>query len=85
MIRGKVSYERTEKEQNSALSRRSIFASKDIAEGEIFTEKNCAIVRPAYGLKPKYLMIYISRATKTLNRKSEITSCSLMKNVLRIR
>lgn len=54
VVSGKVSYERTEKEQNSAISRRSIFAYKNIHVGEIFTEENCCIVRPAYGLKPKY-------------------------------
>ncbi len=53
-ICGKVSYDRTEKEKNSAMSRRSIFAFKDIRRGEAFTEENCCIVRPANGLKPKY-------------------------------
>lgn len=53
-ICGKVTYQRTEKEENSAISRRSIFAREDIQVGEIFTQENCCIVRPSYGLKPKY-------------------------------
>ena len=36
------------------------------------------------GLKQKYLMIFISQATKILSRKSKITLCSLTKSVLRI-
>jgi len=59
MMQGQVSYDRTEKEKNSAKSRRSIFACKDIESGEKFTEANCCIVRPADGLKPKYYEILL--------------------------
>lgn len=54
LIRGKATYERTQKEENSAISRRSIFAKTDIRQGDVFTDENICIVRPAYGLKPKY-------------------------------
>ena len=54
-IRGKVSYERTASEEASTVFRRSIFTVKDIAEGEPFTKDNVRVIRPGYGMQPKYL------------------------------
>lgn len=70
-ICGKVTYQRTEKEENSAVSRRSIFAQKDIQIGEIFTEKNCCIVRPSYGLKPKYYEQLIGKKAMRVIKRGE--------------
>jgi len=52
---GKISYEMTEKKLKSREFSRSLFIAKDIKKGEIFTEKNVRIVRPAFGLAPKYI------------------------------
>lgn len=52
-IRGRVTYELTESEKASTVFRRSIFAVKDIREGECFTEENIRVIRPAYGMSPK--------------------------------
>ena len=41
-------------EESSIVFRRSIFATKDIKAGEVFTKDNIRIIRPGYGLKPKY-------------------------------
>lgn len=41
-------------EEKSLLFKRSIYASHDIAPGEIFTHSNLKIIRPALGLAPKY-------------------------------
>src|SRR5699024_10304040 len=41
-------------EKDSTVFRRSIFACKDIAKGEVFTKDNIRIVRPGYGAKPKH-------------------------------
>ncbi|WP_431811455.1 pseudaminic acid synthase [Lysinibacillus sp. FW12] len=51
---GKVTYGPTEKEKASLKFRRSIYVSKDIKAGEKFTKENIKIVRPGYGLEPKY-------------------------------
>ncbi|MFF6014772.1 pseudaminic acid synthase [Lysinibacillus fusiformis] len=51
---GKVTYGPTEKEKASLKFRRSIYVSKDIKAGEEFTKENIKIVRPGYGLEPKY-------------------------------
>jgi pseudaminic acid synthase len=43
-----------EGEQDSRIFRRSVFAVRDIAQGDIFTEENIRVIRPGYGLPPKY-------------------------------
>ncbi len=45
----------SEQEESSRIFRRSIFVVKDMAKGEAFTEENIRIIRPGYGLKPKYM------------------------------
>lgn len=47
-------YGATASEESSVVFRRSIFCIKDIAEGEALTEENIRVIRPGYGLKPKY-------------------------------
>lgn len=51
---GRVQYGISEQEKSSAVFRRSIFCVKDIKKGEIITEENVRIIRPGYGLLPKY-------------------------------
>lgn len=52
---GAISYGATKSEQESKSFRRSIYASKDIKTGEIITKDNIKVIRPGYGLPPKYL------------------------------
>ena len=51
---GKVCYTVTESEMQNRSFRKSIFVSKDIKKGEKLTKENIRVVRPGYGLKPKY-------------------------------
>lgn len=51
---GKVSYGVSEQEKSSMVFRRSIFCVKDIEKGEILTEENIRVIRPGYGMAPKY-------------------------------
>lgn len=51
---GCVKYGPTEQEKSSVVFRRSIFCVKDIKKGEKLTEQNIRIIRPGYGLQPKY-------------------------------
>jgi pseudaminic acid synthase len=58
---GKINYGLTEKEQASKVFRRSIYASKDIKTGEILTKDNIKIIRPGFGLPPKYYNILMGK------------------------
>lgn len=53
-IKGQPSYELTENEKSSTVFRRSLFAVKDIAQGELLTQENVRCIRPGDGMKPKY-------------------------------
>lgn len=52
--KGKVCYGPSEQEKDSIVFRKSIFAVRDIKAGEIFSENNIRVIRPGYGMKPKY-------------------------------
>ncbi|MDQ0221217.1 pseudaminic acid synthase [Peribacillus cavernae] len=65
---GKVTYGSTEKEKASLKFRRSIYVAKDIKAGERFTKDNIKVVRPGYGLEPKYYEQLLNTvASKDLN------------------
>jgi len=51
---GSPCYEVSPVEEASQIFKQSIYVVKDILEGEIFTEMNIRIIRPAYGLPPRY-------------------------------
>lgn len=53
--KGIVRYGATEEEAGNVIFRRSLFAVKDIKKGEVITEDNVRSIRPAHGLKPKYM------------------------------
>ncbi len=52
--KGNVYYGPTEQEKESVVFRKSVFAVKDIKKGETFSEDNVRVIRPGYGMKPKY-------------------------------
>ena len=59
-------YALTEREQAQTVFRRSIFAVKDIAAGEAFTMDNVRIIRPGYGIEPKYMRQLLGSRSKRL-------------------
>jgi sialic acid synthase SpsE len=58
---GKVEYGRSQKEQESIQFRRSIYVVKDVQAGEPFTRENIRVIRPGYGLEPKYLPVVLEK------------------------
>ena len=67
---GKSTFFRNKSENKSKIFRRSIFTIKDIKKGEKFSKENIRVIRPGYGLAPKYY-------NKILNKKSPI---NILKN-----
>lgn len=64
---GNITYGATEKEKASLKFRRSIYVAKDIVEGEEFTKENIRVIRPGYGLAPKYYdRVLGGKASKSL-------------------
>ncbi len=61
---GNVTYGPTESEKASVKFRRSIYVSKNIKSGEMFTKENLKIVRPGFGLEPKYFDKVINKYAK---------------------
>ncbi|MFA4823710.1 MAG: pseudaminic acid synthase [Methanoregula sp.] len=61
---GSITYTATEHEIASRVFRRSLFVVEDIAEGEVFTQKNIRSIRPGYGLLPKHLHNILGRRAK---------------------
>ncbi|HEU0118093.1 MAG TPA: pseudaminic acid synthase [Alphaproteobacteria bacterium] len=51
---GKVNYGGTAAEEKSKTFRRSLYVGENMQAGQTFNEKNLRIVRPGFGLEPKY-------------------------------
>ena len=67
-IKGPI-YELTNGEKESMIFRRSIFTIADIHEGDAFTENNIRVIRPGYGIPPKYFNKIIGTTSKrNINR-----------------
>jgi len=58
---GTVRYGGTQDERASVKFRRSIYVSEDVKAGEELTETNIRIVRPGYGLAPRYIELLLGR------------------------
>ena len=61
---GKVQYGVQSAENESLAFKRSVYAVKDIEEGEILTKENIRVIRPGDGLKPKYFEFALGKRAK---------------------
>ena len=60
----KVYYGLTQSERRHKNFKRSIYVKKDIKKGELFSEKNLKVIRPSYGLEPKYYKKILGKVAK---------------------
>ena len=58
---GHIAYGQGNSESKSTMFRRSLYICEDIQEGEVLTEDNLRIIRPGFGLEPKYHDILMGR------------------------
>lgn len=69
--KGEIFYGANEEEKESLVFKKSIFAIDDIEEGERFTKKNVRIIRPGYGIAPKYYSVLLQKKSKRKISKGE--------------
>lgn len=71
---GEISYKPSQSEEKSKVFRRSIFVTKDIRPGEKFSKENVKIIRPGFGMEPKYFsQVLQAKATRELKRGHPLT------------
>ncbi len=78
-IRGNGRLERSEREEQSLVFRRSLYASADIPEGQSLDCSNVRSVRPGFGLAPKHLEDIVGRRTNRAVKKGEPLDWELLK------
>lgn len=61
---GEVTYGTAQIEEASRRFRRSIYVTEDLAAGDELTRENVRIVRPGYGLAPRYLDLVLGRRVR---------------------
>ena len=60
-VLGEVSYRITPSAQENFRGRRSIYVVSPILAGEILSETNIKVIRPSFGLHPKYMRMVLGR------------------------
>lgn len=71
---GVIDYQLTEKQLKGKDFSRSIYVIKDIKKGEIITENHIKIIRPGFGLHPKfYNKVLGQKAIKDFERGDRLT------------
>ena len=75
---GEVKYGPSDKEKKSLQFKRSIYICEDIDEGAILNDKNTKIIRPGFGLEPKYYDLIIGKTIKKGVKKGTPLSWELL-------
>tara|TARA_B110000977_G_scaffold201788_1_gene298650 strand:+ start:10475 stop:11524 length:1050 start_codon:yes stop_codon:yes gene_type:complete len=71
---GSVKYGQEKSEDKSMMFRRSIYICQDIKRGESITKDNVKIIRPGFGLAPKYFDIILGlRVNKDLKKGARMS------------
>ena len=78
------SFFRNKSENKSKIFRRSIFTNKNIKKGEKFSKDNIRVIRPGYGLAPKYYNKILSKKSPISILKDEPLKSLIFKNLKQI-
>lgn len=68
---GKISYDIQPAEENSRIFKRSIYANQDIKIGDKFSKDNMKVIRPSFGLEPKYFDLQLGKISNKEYKKGE--------------
>lgn len=71
---GDICYGGSKDEQKSKVYRRSIYFKKDVAKGQIIEADDLCIIRPAYGLAPKYINQVIGSTARNDIKRGDASS-----------
>ena len=75
---GNVQFGPTKQEMKSLQFRRSIYVAQDMVAGDVLTPETIRIVRPGYGLKPKYWETLIGKKIAQDVKKGTALSWALV-------
>lgn len=71
---GNIQYGVQKAEEKSVGFKRSVYVSKDIKAGDIFTKENTRVIRPGFGLEPKfYETVLGKKATRDIKAGTPLT------------
>ena len=59
---GEIAYGPTEKEKKSMVFRRSLYITKNLNSGELLSNESVRVIRPGFGLSPKYYDIVMGKS-----------------------
>ena len=76
---GKVDYTLTDKQVKGKDFSRSLYITKDVKKGEVFTKENVRSIRPGFGLHPKYLPEVLGKKAEADVEKGERFRLNLVK------
>ena len=72
---------RSKKENKSKIFRRSIFSTRIIKKGEKFSKDNIRVIRPGYGLQPKYYNLILNKKAPYNIEKEEPLRTNILKKL----
>lgn len=76
---GKIQYGIQKAEKDSRQYKRSLYISSDVKAGEPFTMENIQVIRPGFGLEPKYLELVLKhKAPKDMKTGTPLTWDALL-------
>lgn len=78
---GSIQYGPTTAEKSAVRRRRSLYVSRDLAPGEVLTMENVRVVRPGYGLEPKFLQIVLGMKVKEELKKGSPLTWEMLRGI----
>jgi N-acetylneuraminate synthase len=75
---GHVHYGLTAEEEASRVFRRSLYVTRDMKAGDVFTAENLRAIRPGLGLPPKYLALLLGKRIARDTRRGTPMSWELL-------
>ncbi|OUX36084.1 MAG: pseudaminic acid synthase [Candidatus Pelagibacter sp. TMED273] len=78
---GKNTFIRKKSEDKSRIFRRSIFTVDNIKRGEKFTKKNIRVIRPGFGLEPKFYDMMLNKKSPSNISKGEPIKAKILNKI----